>query len=106
MQRERESDAGIGRGRRAGGRTAFTFESNSQLTRVVIIRFVNETVTYYKFAKSSNVRENGVYRRQLDERSRIYFDTTVRDGPSSLPASGTSCTISFDAINGLRCSVR
>jgi hypothetical protein len=33
--------------------------------------------------------------------SRIYFDTTLRDGPSSLPASGISCTISFDAIRGL-----
>ena len=71
-QRERESDVGIGRGRRAGGGTVFTFESNSQLTRIVI-RFANEAVRYYKFAKSSNVRENGAYRRQLDERSRRYF---------------------------------
>jgi hypothetical protein len=51
----------------------FTFESSSQLTRMVPIRFANDTVTYYQFAKSSNVRENGVYRRQLDERSRRYF---------------------------------
>src|SRR5258707_15154806 len=51
----------------------FTFESSSQLTRMVLIRFANETVTYYQFAKSSNVRENVVYRRQLDERSRRYF---------------------------------
>ena len=56
-QRERESDAGIGWGRRAGGGTVFTFDSNSQLTQLIIIRFANETVTYYQFAKSYNVRE-------------------------------------------------
>ena len=60
----------------------FTFESSSQLTRMVLIRCANGTVTYYKFAKSSNVRENGVYRRQLDERLRI-FDTTLGDGEQS-----------------------
>src|SRR5258708_39662685 len=76
----------------------FTFESSSQLTRTVRIIFANETGTYYQFAKSSNVRENGVYRRQFDERSR--FDTTLWMA-SSLPPSGKSCTISFDAINGL-----
>ena len=39
-----------------------------QLTRM-LISFANDTITYYQFAKSSNARENGVYRRRLDERS-------------------------------------
>src|SRR4051812_38677358 len=68
---------------------------------MVIIRSANETVTYYKFAKSSNVRENGNDRRQLDERSRIYFDTTFAGWSQQSPGFRISCTISFDAINGL-----
>ena len=72
-------DVGIGRGRCAGRGTVLPFESNSRLARIVI-RSTNEAVTYYIFYKSSNVRENGVYQRQLDERSRMYFDTTLRDG--------------------------
>jgi len=60
-QRERESDVGIGPGSPCWRGTVFTFESNSQSTRIVI-SFANEGQSHVmKLYKSSNVRENGVY---------------------------------------------
>ena len=50
---------------------------------MVLIRFANDTFMYYKLAKSPNVRENGVYRRQLDDDRVDIFDTTLGDGEQS-----------------------
>jgi hypothetical protein len=61
----------------------FTFEWSSQLTRMVFINFANDIVMYYKFAKSTTVRENeSIGDNSMSDRVYI-FDTTLRDGEQS-----------------------
>jgi hypothetical protein len=61
----------------------FTFEWSSQLTRMVSINFANDTITHYKFVKSTTVRENeSIGHNWVSDRVYI-FDTTLRDGEQS-----------------------
>jgi len=66
---------------------------------MVLIRLAID-ITYYNFAKSSkSAKMESIGDNLMSDRVDI-FDTTLGMA-SSLPPSGISCTISFDAINGL-----
>jgi O-methyltransferase involved in polyketide biosynthesis len=69
------------------------------LTGIIVINISNDAVMYYKFAKSTTVRENESIGDNLDERSRIYF----RHGAAGWRAASRlqrGRTISSDTING------
>ena len=55
----------------------------AKLTRMALINIANDTIMYYKFAKSTTVRENeSIGDNSMSDRVYI-FDTTLRDGEQS-----------------------